>query len=39
MYKKLYIDYQSKIEDHKTATVVDFANKYIGGGALNTGAA
>lgn len=38
MSKQIYIDYSSKIEDHKDATFVDFANKYIGGGILGTGA-
>ena len=26
-----------KIEDHKDSTIVDFANKFIGGGALGDG--
>lgn len=35
--KHAIINNDVKIEDHDDALIADFANKYIGGGALNTG--
>ena len=31
------IDNDHKIEDHKDGLICNFANKFIGGGAMNTG--
>ena len=37
MVKEVEIDHVTKIEDQKLSTIVDFANKYIGGGVLKGG--
>ncbi len=36
--KQFVVDHISRMEDHDGSIVVDFANKFIGGGALSRGA-
>ena len=36
---KIVIDNETRIEDQPGSLIVDFANKYIGGGALSFGLA
>ena len=36
---KIEIDNETRIEDQPSSVIVDFANKYLGGGALSYGLA